>query len=110
MVRHRGEQWFRPRIGERFLAYVPDRAFARTEDGMYGLAISTHRLVYHHPPLHQECSRQSGLTLQVRHAKANEVLTVEAPHFKRRTVTLDRSGMMVLRRALSNGDFRANWR
>lgn len=110
VVRHRVEQWFRPRIGERFLAYVPDRAFARSEDGMNGLAVSTHRLVYHHPPLHQESVRQNELTIQVRPAKGNEVAAIEAAHFKRRSIALDRGGMMILRQALSQGNFRASWR
>ena len=77
---------------------------------MNGLAISTHRLVYHHPPLHQECSRQDELTIQVRQTKGSEIATIEAAHFKRRSIVLDRSGMILFRRALSQGEFRTNWR
>jgi hypothetical protein len=110
VVRHRVEQWFRPRIGERFLAYVPDRSFARTEDGMNGLVVSSHRLVYHHPPLHQESPRQNELSIQVRLAKDKEVATIEAARFKGRPIALDRGGMMLLRQALSHGDFKAQWR
>jgi len=110
VVRHRLEQWFRLGKGERFVAYVPDRAFVRTEDGMNGLIISDRRLVYHHPPLHQEVTNRMTLTLQLRSAEGNEVASVEAPDFKRRSITLDRGGMMLFRRALSQGGFKAEWK
>jgi len=112
VVRHRVEQWFRPntKAGEQFLAYIPDRAFVRTEDGMNGLVISNHRLVYHHPPRHQECPRDRELTIQVRIAEGKEIVSIEAAGFKKRSVTLDRGGMMLFRRALSKGGFRAKWR
>ncbi len=112
VVRHRVEQWFRPNAkeGEQFLAYVPDRAFVRTEDGMNGLVISNRRLVYHHPPRHQECPRQTELTIQLRIAEGKEIVSIEAAGFKKRSVTLDRGGMMLFRRALSKGGFKAKWR
>jgi len=110
VVRHRVEQWFRARVGERFLAYVPDRAFVRNEDGMNGLAVTTHRLVYHHPPLHQESPRQNELTIQLRQAEGKEIANIQAARFKPRMIVLDRSGMMLFRRALSQGRFTARWR
>ena len=110
VVRHRLEQWFRAAKGERFLAYVPDRAFVRTEDGMNGIIISTGRLVYHHPPMHQEVSAAMKLTIRVRSAQGNEVASIEAPAFKRRSITLDRGGMMLLRRSLSQARFATEWK
>ncbi|KKM05480.1 hypothetical protein LCGC14_1753730, partial [marine sediment metagenome] len=110
VVRHRVEQWFRPKGKEQFLAYVPDRAFVRTQDGMNGLVISDQRLVYHHPPRHQESPAKNELTLQTRLADGKEIATVEAAGFKRRSITLDRAGRMLFRRALSKGGFTAQWR
>ena len=109
VVRHRVEQWFRPRKGERFVAYIPDRSFGRTEDGMNGLVISTKRLVYQRTPRHQESPVENELTIQVRLAEGKDVASIEAADFKKRAVTLDRAGMMLFRRALSKGRFRASW-
>ena len=95
---------------EKFLAYVPDRAFVRTEDGMNGLVISDKKLVYHHPPLHQETPRDVKLTIVLRIEKGDEVATIEAPDFKRRSIVLDRQGMLLFRRALSKGKFKAEWK
>ncbi len=110
VIRHRLEQWFRPSGGEEFLAYVPDRAFVRTEDGMNGLVISDKKLVFHHPPLHQEAARELKLTIVLRAEKGDEVAAIEAPDFKRRSIVLDRQGMMLFRRALSKGHFKADWK
>jgi len=109
VIRHRLEQWFRPQDGEKFIAYVPDRAFVRTEDGMNGLVISNRRLIFHHPPLHQEAPREVKMTIALRVEKGDEVATLDAPDFKRRSIVLDRQGMMLFRRALSKGDFTAEW-
>jgi len=108
-VQHRVEQWFRPRPGEQFIAYVPDRHFIRNEDGMNGLVISDQRLIWHHPPRHQESPAQAELTIQVRLAQGKEIATIEATGFKKRPITLDRGGMMLFRRALSKGKLKAKW-
>ena len=74
-----------------------------------GLVISDERLVFHHPPRHQESLAKYELSLQIRLADGKEVATVEAAGFKKRAITLDRAGMMLFRRALSKGRFTAKW-
>ncbi|HET6429399.1 MAG TPA: hypothetical protein VFJ30_13370 [Phycisphaerae bacterium] len=110
VVRNRLEQWYRPGEDERFLAYIPDRSFVRTEDGMNGLVVSDHRLVYHRPPRHQELAVGQELAVHIRAAMGEQVAILEGADFKRRLVKLDRGGRMLLRRALSEGGFNANWR
>ena len=111
VVRHRLEQWFRPADDERFIAYIPDRNRARTEDGMAGVIISTRRLIYRRPPIHHELSSDSTVTLQVRTSKGKEIATISsAEGFKSRPITLDREGKMALQKALSEGKFKAAWR
>jgi len=109
VIRHRMEQWFRTQGDERFLTYVPDRSFVRTEDGMNGLVVSTHRLLFHHPPIHQELSVETPVTFQLQNAGGKEVLSIDASKWKRRTITLDRSGLMKLRESLSEAAFKAKW-
>lgn len=110
VVRHRLEQWFKPADKERFLVYIPDRNRARTEDGMAGVVISTRRVVYCRPPIHQEFSVNSLLTLQMRTFGAKKITTITASDSKPRPITLDRKGEMALRRGLSEGEFRTIWR
>lgn len=109
VIRHRMEQWFRPGQSEKFLGYVPDRAFVRTEDGMAGLVVSTHRLIYHRPPLHQESRSNNEVVLKSHMAGGVEVVQIEGPDFKHRQMTIDRGGMMLLRKALAEGHFKATW-
>lgn len=109
VVQHRLEGWFRPYPQEKFLAYVPDRALVRTEDGMAGVIVSTHRLIYHRPPLHQEVRSHIGVVLKAQHDGDKEIVQMEAPEFKRRQMVVDRGGLVVLRRAISEGHFHATW-
>jgi len=44
-VRSRIRQWYRPLEGERFLGYVADGDFAKTEAGLAGLVLTDQRLV-----------------------------------------------------------------
>ena len=109
VVRHRMEQWFRPKDDERFLTYVPDRSFVRTEDGMNGLVVSTHRLLFHHPPIHQELTVETPVTFQLQNAGGKDVLSIDAAKWKRRSITLDRSGLIKLRQSLAKSNFKAKW-
>ncbi|MCD4699079.1 MAG: hypothetical protein K8R91_00700, partial [Phycisphaerae bacterium] len=110
VIRHRLEQWFKPAEEERFLAYVPDRNRARTEDGMAGVIISTNRLIYRRPPVHQEISLDKPVTFQIRTSRGKEIVTISADGFKSRPIMLDRKGEVTLREALSEGCFSVIWR
>lgn len=110
VVRHRLEQWFKPADDEKFLAYIPDRARARTEDGMAGVIISTRRLIYRRPPVHQELSSDNSVTFHMSASKGKEIATISTEGFKARPILLDREGEMALRKAISEGRFNAIWR
>ncbi len=109
VVRHRLEQWYRPGPEERFLAYVPDRDFGRSEMGMAGLAVSDCRLVYHRPPIRQEFPADGSVTMQTRVWRNRTTVTLLVPGGKPCPVRLDRKDMMVLRRVLSEVGFKAIW-
>ncbi|MDY7011577.1 MAG: hypothetical protein SVV80_12630 [Planctomycetota bacterium] len=110
VIRHRLEQWFKPSDDERFLAYIPDRNRARTEDGMAGVIISTERLIYRRPPVHQELSHNKPITFQIRTSRGKQIATISADGFKDRPIMLDREGEGALRKALSEGNFKVIWR
>jgi hypothetical protein len=108
VVQHRLQQWFKAAAGERFLAYVPDRDHARTEDGMFGLAVSDRRLIHHMPLRHweSEVSRPLDLVLSAGKKKGQLVVTIAA---WKCPIQVDGDGIAKLRRALTIGKFRANW-
>ncbi len=110
VVRHRLEQWFKPSGDERFVAYIPDRARARTEDGMAGVIISTCRLIYHRHSVHQELSSDKPVTFQMSASRGKEIATISAEGFKARPILLDREGEIALRKAILEGHFKAFWR
>ncbi len=109
VVQHRVEQWYIPEPGERFLAYVPDRDHARTEDGMAGVVVSDKRLIYHTHRRHRELA--AGEPLELEHStgggKGNVSITTENWSIKHMTV--DRDGILRFRRALSLGPFKPVW-
>ena len=108
-VQHRLQQWFRPASDEHFLSYVPDRDHARTEDGMFGLAISTRRLIHHTSRRHHENEVSQPLELMLAAGKARGDLVVTFPAWKA-SIKVDGDGIARLRRGLTLGKFQANWR
>jgi hypothetical protein len=108
-VQHRLEQWFRPSKSERFIAYVPDRGRARTEDGMAGLVVSSRRLIYHTNIRHHEVTVDKPLDLQLAMAGGRGNLRIKAPSWEVRHIAVDRDGIDCLRKALSAVRFEAKW-
>ena len=109
VVRHRLEQWFKPSGEEQFVAYVPDRGHARSEDGMAGIVVSTNRIIYRRPPVHQELMSGNQITLQMRAFQGKKMVTISAEGFKERPILLDREGETLFRKALSEAKFKAVW-
>jgi hypothetical protein len=108
VVQHRLQQWYKPAPAERFLAYVPDRTHARTEDGMFGLAISDRRLIHQMPLRHWESDVSRPLDLVLASGKKPGLMTVTIVAWKC-PIQVDGDGIARLRRALTLGKFRANW-
>jgi len=109
-VQHRLEQWYRPKQGERFLAYVPDRHLARIDDGMAGIAISDVRLVYHTQLRHKEVLVGEPLEVELTTSGARADLSLKTAQWDIRHTPLDRDGADALRRGLTAGKFSATWR
>jgi len=110
MVQERLKQWFKPLEGEGFIAYVPDRDRARTEDGVAGLVVSNQRFIYHTPMRHREADISTPLQLQLGMTGRTGDLKINAGAWKIKHFTVDRQGLNRLRRALSAAKFPAVWR
>jgi hypothetical protein len=108
-VQHRLEQWFRPREGERFITYVPDRNLARTEDGMAGIVISDQRFVFHTHMRHKESLVSQALDLQLTTVGGRGDLCIKAPGWEIKHTTLDRDGIDLVRRGLISGKYQVVW-
>jgi len=109
VIQHRLEQWFKPAGGEQFMAYVPDRDRVRTEDGMSGLLISNHRLIYHSRLRHSESTIDKPLKLATSSNAGKIVLRLDTQAWQIKHLVLDRDGLNLLRRSLTIGSFKSVW-
>lgn len=109
-VKDRIKQWFTPENGESFVAYIPDRDRTRTEDGVAGLLVSTHRLIYHTQMRHRELPKEHPLELQLGMTGVTGTLRINAGDWRVKHFAIDRDGVRRLRRALAAAKFRARWR
>ena len=109
VVKHRLQQWYKPKEKERFIAYIADRDHARTEDGMAGLVISNRRLIYHTPARHWEVGINESLELQYAMDGRKRKIHMKAPSWEVLHFTVDRDGLARMRRALTTAKFPAVW-
>lgn len=109
-VRQRLKQWFKAEPNEHFLAYIPDRALSRREEGMAGVVVSDHRLVYHSNLRQKEVASSEPIVLQLAITRELGQINIEAPQWKVLRMAIDREGVRRLRRALTLGRFKAIWR
>lgn len=109
VVQQRLQQWYHPHKGERFVAYIPDRTRARTEDGMVGLVVSNRRLIYHHQMRHRESEKGEPLELQFAMDAGKGNLHIKSPNWEIRNISVDKPGLEWLRRSLTAERFHAAW-
>ncbi len=107
VVRHRLEQWFKRKPSERFIAYVPDRSLARTEDGMFGLLVSNERIIFASRGRRHEVTVRDHFDLELASGTKRK-LTIRTPGWDVKMV-VDSDGIRTLRRALTKGHYQANW-
>ncbi|MGB2820085.1 MAG: MJ0042-type zinc finger domain-containing protein [Phycisphaerae bacterium] len=109
VVQHRIQQWFRPQGPEQFVAFVPDRDHVRTEDGVAGVLISSTRLIFHNPRRHWEMAVKDPVELRTSTGRGKGSVSITTPSWSIQHMTVDRDGLMRMRRALSLGKFQAVW-
>ncbi len=109
LIQHRISQWWRPRKGEQFVAYIPDRDHARTEDGMAGVVITTRRLVYHTRLRHHESSVEQPVELALAMGGGKGNVNVKTAGWQVKHFTVDRDGANRFRRGLTLARFHATW-
>ncbi len=108
-VRHRIEQWFHAQKDERFLAYVPDRDYGRTEDGMGGVIITNQRLISHCSRRHREGTVKDAFELTHSFGAGKGHVSIKTAAWTIPRMTVDRDGIARMRRGLSLGKFMAVW-
>jgi hypothetical protein len=109
VVQQRLRQWYSPRPGERFVAYMPDRRRARTEDGMAGVLISNRRLIYHSSMRHRESDKGEPIELDFRSDQGQMRLHIKTPSWEAKNMIVDKASLSRLRRALHKENFNAKW-
>lgn len=109
VVQQRLRQWYRPGKGERFVAYMPDRRRARTEDGMAGIVVTNRRLIYNSSMRHKESDKGEPLELDFAMDGGRLKLHIKAPNWEIKNLIADKPGLNRLRRALTREGFAATW-
>jgi len=109
VVQNRLQQWYKPRPEEQFLAYVPSRDHAYTEDGMEGLVISSRRLIYHTACRHKEVEAPASVELQTASGDGKTILRMKTPAWELKRFALDGDGMKRLRRGIARSGFTGVW-
>ena len=108
-VQRRLHGWYQAARGERFLAYVPDRDRARSEDGLYGIIVSSERLIFHTKLNHHQAARRDPLELSLAISPERTRLRIKCATWDVQHFTVDRDGLAHLRRAVADGQFEATW-
>lgn len=108
-VRHRIEQWYKPRTGEHFVAYIPDRRRTRNEDGMAGLVITDQRLLSHTALTHHEVPAAQFLDCRLSERDGRRDLRIRTAHWEFAHISVDRDGLSRFHRALHRAQFKAKW-
>jgi hypothetical protein len=108
-VQNRIHQWFRPQAGEHFIAYVPDRERARSEEGLAGIVVSDHRVVYHTPVRHKEAPKNEKFDLTEVVESGRTSLEVKCSSWAIKHLAVDRDGLARLRNALTRAQFNVTW-
>jgi len=109
VVQHRIQQWYKPERAEEFIAYVPDRDHVRTEDGVAGVLITNHRLMYHTPRRHREITIKESVELRSSTGHGRGSISITTSGWSIRQMTVDRDGLTRMRRALTLSKFQAVW-
>ncbi len=110
VVQHRIQGWFKPAREEQFIAYVPDRDRARTEEGVAGVLLSDQRLIYHSQMRHYELGAAQPVEFRLAMGSTDGELQIKTPGWEAKHLRVDRDGVARLRRGLVKGKFQANWR
>lgn len=108
-VQHRLGTWYRPGTGERFVAYVADRDRSRAEDGMSGIVVTNHRLIYHTQLRQREAKVTEQIKFQMSTSGTRPRLRIKSPFWEVKRFTVDRDGLARFRRALTAARFKAVW-
>jgi len=108
-VQHRLQGWYHPRGGERFLAYIPDRDRARSEEGLYGIVVTNQRMILNTKVHKHEAVRSDSLEFSLAMAAGKGCLRVKGSDWNVQHFAVDRDGLARLRRALAKAEFAASW-
>jgi len=108
-VRSRIRQWYQAAEGERFVAYVSDNEFAKTEAGMAGVVVTDRRMVFHKFSATLEAPFQEPIAVrQVDKGGAVE-LRMAFPEGKEAKLAVDEFGASSLREHLRKAGAKLKW-
>jgi len=108
-VRSRIKHWYEPAEDERFLAYIADEDFSKSEAGMAGLVVTDRRLVYRKFAARAEIPLSQPITIVPRSHQDRPQLEISAPSCKPVVLSASEATICRLRRHLQEQGIQAEW-
>jgi len=108
-VRTRIKQWYEQQPNERFVAYIPDEDFAKTEAGMAGIVLTNNRLLYRKLSARVEIPLTQEMTISRKIKGRRELLEIKCPGCQAAVLAAGMAGTDRLRQCLQRQKVRAHW-
>jgi hypothetical protein len=108
-MQSRIRKWFRADKGERFVAFIADDEFAKTEAGMAGVVITDRRLISHKFASQVDMPLNHQMTISAKAKGAMSEVHIISSGGKHSVIALAKAGLERLRRYLSAQGVRTKW-
>ena len=109
-VQNHLRQWYHSVQAERFVAYVPEAELTRAQEGIEGLLVSSHRLIWHSRVAHREANATDRIEFVEDYDGRHHTLQIRTPAWQLKRIRIDREEIPRLRAALSKARFQTVWR
>lgn len=108
-VRSRIKQWFNLEDGEKFVVYIPDGDFTKTEAGLAGIALTNKRMVFRKFASRVEIPLTERITIESVTAKGRSQLQISSRDTKPALLVANDVLAERLRMSLRRQGAKANW-
>jgi hypothetical protein len=102
-------EWYKPLNKEKYVLYIPDRAYSRSEHGTAGILVTSRRLLYRTTRRYHELQKGESLKLSFSMSGKEMHLNILGTNWQVKQMLTDKASLMKLRRSLTKERFEAVW-
>jgi len=108
-VQQRLLKWYKALNKEKFVVYIPDRTYSRSEDGTAGIIVTSRRLMFRSARRFHELQKGESLKLSFAMSGKELYLNILGANWEVKKMLTDKASLMKLRRSLTKENFEATW-